>query len=200
MKRTTTQTDVLDMDRIKMMQDKVLDELQKIRQESERKSQLLATYQAEPLNVVPVSDLREEIRTGLKDVVRRVESSDSRTVKDIGTMLDEKLPSLMDKALEDVQRDTDSLWWHKILFVIVAVALVLALTSGALTLYDRYWSDEAWARRAYDAAVFLDNNNKDIIYHGVRQRLVDGDRKSTRRQVRAIERQVKEVDKTSYEE
>ena len=65
MKRTTTQTDVLDMDRIKMMQDKVLDELQKIRQESERKSQLLATYQAEPLNVVPVSDLREEIRTGL---------------------------------------------------------------------------------------------------------------------------------------
>ena len=145
MKRTTTQTDVLDMDRIKMMQDKVLDELQKIRQESERKSQLLATYQAEPLNVVPVSDLREEIRTGLKDVVRRVESSDSRTVKDIGTMLDEKLPSLMDKALEDVQRDTDSLWWHKILFVIVAVALVLALTSGALTLYDRYWSDEAWA-------------------------------------------------------
>ena len=135
MKRTATQTDVLDMDRIKMMQDKVLDELQKIRQESERKSQLLATYQAEPLNVVPVSDLREEIRTGLKDVVRRVESSDSRAVKDIGTMLDEKLPSLMDKALEDVQRDTDSLWWHKILFVIVAVALVLALTSGALTLY-----------------------------------------------------------------
>ena len=191
MKRTTTQTDVLDMDRIKMMQDKVLDELQKIRQESERKSQLLATYQAEPLNVVPVSDLREEIRTGLKDVVRRVESSDSRTVKDIETMLDEKLPSLMDKALEDVRRDTDSLWWHKILFVIVAVALLLALTSGALTLYDRYWADEAWARRAYDAAVFLDINNKDIIYHGVRQRLVDGDRKSTRRQVREIERQVK---------
>ena len=57
----------------------------------------------------------------------------------------------------------------------------------ALTLYDRYWSDEAWARRAYDAAVILDIKKKDIVYHGVRQSLVDGDRKSTKRQVREIE-------------
>lgn len=64
---------------------------------------------------------------------------------------------------------------------------------------DGHWSDEAWARRAYDAAVVLDIKKKDIVYHGVRQRLVDGDRKSTRRQVREIERQVKEFEMAGEE-
>ena len=75
----------------------------------------------------------------------------------------------------------------------MAVAL-LSLVAILWTLYESRWSDDAWARRAYDAAVILEFKDKEIVYHSVRQDFASGKAKSTKSRIRAIEAQAKELE------
>ena len=52
------------------------------------------------------------------------------------------------------------------------------------TLYKSRWSDDAWARRAYDAAVI----------HSVRQDFANGKAKSNKHRIRELEAEVKELE------
>ena len=62
------------------------------------------------------------------------------------------------------------------------------------TLYESRWSDDAWARRAYDAAVILEFKDKEIVYHSVRQDFASGKAKSNKHRIRELEAEVKELE------
>lgn len=72
-------------------------------------------------------------------------------------------------------------WWRFGLFCCTVSATVL------MGLYCCRWSDDAWARRAYDAAVGIGHESPERVYHQARTMFNGKGRKETKERIRQYE-------------
>ena len=225
MKQKNFDSDVIPAEQVVLLEKHILEELKKlradsveemknVRMESERKSKLLAEYQATPLEVVEIDSLWDIINpdTIVRDFDERLrplkESDksmaallnkiDNRTGRidnglDNQYSLIEGLDSYITKPSRR-RRFFEFVWKNRYNVIYDVAVALLSLFAILWTLYESRWSDDAWARRAYDAAVILEFKDKEIVYHSVRQDFANGKAKSNKHRIRELEAEVKELE------
>lgn len=225
MKQKNFDSDVIPAEQVVLLEKHILEELKKlradsveemknVRTESERKSKLLAEYQATPMEVVEIDSLWDIINPDTivrnfderlrplkesdKSMAALLNKIDNRTGRidnglDNQYSLIEGLDSYITKPSRR-RRFFEFVWKNRYNVIYDVAVALLSLFAILWTLYESRWSDDAWARRAYDAAVILEFKDKEIVYHRVRQDFANGKAKSNKHRIRELEAEVKELE------
>ncbi len=225
MKQKNIDSDVIPAEQVVLLEKLILEELKKlradsveemknVRTESERKSKLLAEYQATPMEVVEIDCLWDLINPdklvrnfderlkplkesdkSMTELLNKINNRTDRIDNGLDNQysLMEGLDSYITKPSRR-RRFFEFVWKNRLNIIYDVAVALLSIFVALWTLYQSRWSDDAWARRAYDAAVVLEIKDKDVVYHGVRQSFANGKAKSTKHKIREIEAQVKELE------
>ncbi len=229
MKQKNYDSDVIPAEQVVLLEKLILEELKKlrtdsveemknVRSESERKSKLLAEYQATPLEVVNLENIYDiidsdsiydDLDSYLKPM-RENESSMTELLNKINnrtTRIDNGLDnqySLMEDGLQKIdsyitkpsrrKRFFEFVWKNRLNIIYDVAAALLSIFVALWTLYQSRWSDDAWARRAYDATGILEFKDQEIVYHSVRKDFAEGNAKATKRRIRDLEARIKELE------
>lgn len=229
MKQKNYDSDVIPAEQVVLLEKLILEELKKlrtdsveemknVRSESERKSKLLAEYQATPLEVVKLENIYDiidsdsiydDLDSYLKPM-RENESSMTELLNKINnrtTRIDNGLDnqySLMEDGLQKIdsyitkpsrrKRFFEFVWKNRLNIIYDVAAALLSIFVALWTLYQSRWSDDAWARRAYDATGILEFKDQEIVYHSVRKDFAEGNAKATKRRIRDLEARIKELE------
>lgn len=218
MKQKNFDSDVIPAEQVVLLEKHILEELKKlradsveemknVRTESERKSKLLAEYQATPMEVVEIDSLWDIINPdtivrNFDERLRPLKESDksiTALLNKIDNGLDnqyslmEGLDSYITKPSRK-RRFFEFVWKNRYNVIYDVAVALLSLFAILWTLYESRWSDDAWARRAYDAAVILEFKDKEIVYHSVRQDFANGKAKFNKHRIRELEAEVKELE------
>lgn len=225
MKQKNYDSDVIPAEQVVLLEKLILKELKKlrtdsveemknVRSESERKSKLLAEYQATPLEVVEIDCLWDIINP---DKLVRNFDERLKPLKESGKSMTELLNKInnrtgrIDNGLDyqySLMEGLDSyitkpsrrrrffefVWKNRLNIIYDVAAALLSIFVALWTLYQSRWSDDAWARRAYDATGILGVKNQEIVYHSVRKDFAEGNAKATKRRIRDLEARIKELE------
>lgn len=229
MKQKNYDSDVIPAEQVVLLEKLILEELKKlrtdsveemknVRSESERKSKLLAEYQATPLEVVKLENIYDiidsdsiydDLDSYLKPM-RENESSMTELLNKINnrtTRIDNGLDnqySLMEDGLQKIdsyitkpsrrKRFFEFVWKNRLNIIYDVAAALLSIFVALWTLYQSRWSDDAWARRGHDATGILEFKDQEIVYHSVRKDFAEGNAKATKRRIRDLEARIKELE------
>ena len=229
MKQKNYDSDVIPAEQVVLLEKLILEELKKlrtdsveemknIRSESERKSKLLAEYQANPLEVVEIDSLWDIInpdklvrnfderlkplKESGKSMTELLNKINNRTDR-IDNGLDNQY-SLMEDGLQKIdsyitkpsrrRRFFEFIWKNRLNIIYDVAAALLSIFVALWALYQSRWSDDAWARRAYDATGILEFKDQEIVYHSVMKDFAEGNAKATKRRIRDLEARIKELE------
>lgn len=207
-------------------QKKILDKLNEISAASARKDEMLAQYQAEPMNVLraedidkavtimleepegylsAVAEIRREI-SAIKEYAGKLDfallGSDGNVSKmgnhllNMGNLLHQYLLALENKQQEPKGfRKKFMIWWTSWKVFLWRVGLFLATLAFniLLGLYCYRWSDDAWARRAYDAAVKVGVESPENLYRQAREHIDRRGLVATKKTIAEYEESVKQL-------
>lgn len=225
MKQKNFDSDVIPAEQVVLLEKLILEELKNlradsveemknVRSESERKSKLLAEYQATPLEVVEIDCLWDIINP---DKLVRNFDERLKPLKESGKSMTELLNKInnrtdrIDNGLDNQyslmegldsyitkpsrrRRFFEFIWKNRLNIIYDVAAALLSIFVALWTLYQSRWSDDAWARRAYDATGILEFKDQEIVYHSVRKDFAEGNAKATKRRIRDLEARVKELE------
>ena len=225
MKLKNIDSDVIPAEQVVLLEKLILEELKKlradsveemknVRSESERKSKLLAEYQATPMEVVEIDclwdlinpdklvknfdDRLKPLKESDKSMTELLNKINNRTGRidnglDNQYSLMEGLDSYITKPSRR-RRFFEFVWKNRLNIIYDVAAALLSIFVALWTLYQTRWSDDAWARRAYDATGILGFKDQEIVYHSVRKDFAEGNAKATKRRIRDFEARIKELE------
>ena len=225
MKQKNIDSDVIPAEQVVLLEKLILEELKKlrtdsveemknVRTESERKSKLLAEYQATPMEVVEIDCLWDLINPdklvrnfderlkplkesdkSMTELLNKINNRTDRIDNGLDNQysLMEGLDSYITKPSRR-RRFFEFVWKNRLNIIYDVAVALLSIFVALWTLYQSRWSDDAWARRAYDATGILGFKDHEIVYHSVRKDFANGKAKSTKSRIREIEAQVKELE------
>lgn len=225
MKLKNIDSDVIPAEQVVLLEKLILEELKKlradsveemknVRSESERKSKLLAEYQATPMEVVEIDclwdlinpdklvknfdDRLKPLKESDKSMTELLNKINNRTGRidnglDNQYSLMEGLDSYITKPSRR-KRFFEFVWKNRLNIIYDVAAALLSIFVALWTLYQSRWSDDAWARRAYDATGILGFKDQEIVYHSVRKDFAEGNAKATKRRIRDLEARIKELE------
>ena len=225
MKQKNIDSDVIPAEQVVLLEKLILEELKKlradsveemknVRTESERKSKLLAEYQATPMEVVEIDCLWDLINPdklvrnfderlkplkesdkSMTELLNKINNRTDRIDNGLDNQysLMEGLDSYITKPSRR-RRFFEFVWKNRLNIIYDVAVALLSIFVALWTLYQSRWSDDAWARRAYDATGIFGFKDQEIVYHSVRKDFANGKAKSTKSRIREIEAQVKELE------
>ena len=187
---------------------------------NERNFNNAMTYQEQPITVVESEDINnwirdrsaeyEEYRRNLSDVhgdidaLRKMTSSYGDTAKEVNDTLklNVELLTFFKQKLEAYAPEPKGFgkfkaWWNtrKVFWWRVGLSTFIvlgsALASVLVCLYTTRWSDDAWARRAYDAIVLLGDGDPTEFYRAARQSINEFGRKEAQKRILKLESDIK---------
>lgn len=184
---------------------------------TERNFKNAMAFQEQPITVVESEDINnwirdrsaefEEYRANLSDVhgdidaLRKMTCNTAKEVKDtlklnveLLTFFKQKLeaPAPEPKGFEKFKAwwNTRKVFWWRV-GISTFIVLGSALASVLVCLYTTRWSDDAWARRAYDAIVLLGDGDPAEFYHAARQSINEFGRKEAQKRILKLESDIK---------
>lgn len=187
---------------------------------TERNFKNAMDFQEQPITVVESEDINnwirdrsaeyEEYRRNLSDVhgdidaLRKMTSSYGDTAKEVNDTLklNVELLTFFKQKLEAHAPEPKGFgkfkaWWNtrKVFWWRVGLSTFIvlgsALASVLVCLYTTRWSDDAWARRAYDAIVLLGDGDPAEFYHAARQSINEFGRKEAQKRILKLESDIK---------
>lgn len=187
---------------------------------NERNFNNAMTYQEQPITVVESEDINnwirdrsvefEEYRANLSDVhddidaLRKMTSSYGDTAKEVNDTLklNVELLTFFKQKLEAYAPEPKGFgkfkaWWNtrKVFWWRVGLSTFIvlgsALASVLVCLYTTRWSDDAWARRAYDAAVEVGVEDPGRIYNEARKIFDTKGRNAAKDRIRKYEDRIR---------
>lgn len=187
---------------------------------TERNFKNAMDFQEQPITVVESEDINnwirdrsaeyEEYRRNLSDVhgdidaLRKMTSSYGDTAKEVNDTLElnVELLTFFKQKLEAHAPEPKGFgkfkaWWNtrKVFWWRVGLSTFIvlgsALASVLVCLYTTRWSDDAWARRAYDAIVLLGDGDPAEFYHAARQSINEFGRKEAQKRILKLESDIK---------
>lgn len=184
---------------------------------TERNFKNAMAFQEQPITVVESEDINnwirdrsaefEEYRRNLSDVhgdidaLRKMTCNTAKEVKDtlklnveLLTFFKQKLeaPAPEPKGFEKFKAwwNTRKVFWWRV-GISTFIVLGSALASVLVCLYTTRWSDDAWARRAYDAIVLLGDGDPAEFYRAARQSINEFGRKEAQKRILKLESDIK---------
>lgn len=184
---------------------------------TERNFKNAMAFQEQPITVVESEDINnwirdrsaefEEYRRNLSDVhgdidaLRKMTCNTAKEVKDtlklnveLLTFFKQKLeaPAPEPKGFEKFKAwwNTRKVFWWRV-GISTFIVLGSALASVLVCLYTTRWSDDAWARRAYDAIVLLGEGDPAEFYRAARQSINEFGRKEAQKRILKLESDIK---------
>lgn len=184
---------------------------------TERNFKNAMAFQEQPITVVESEDINnwirdrsaefEEYRRNLSDVhadidaLRKMTCNTAKEVKDtlklnveLLTFFKQKLeaPAPEPKGFEKFKAwwNTRKVFWWRV-GLSTFIVLGSALASVLVCLYTTRWSDDAWARRAYDAIVLLGDGDPAEFYRAARQSINEFGRKEAQKRILKLESDIK---------
>lgn len=188
---------------------------------TERNFKNAMAFQEQPITVVKSEDINnwirdrsaefEEYRANLSDVhgdidaLRKMTCNTAKDVTDtlklnveLLTFFKQKLeaPAPEPKGFEKIEARF-KVWWNtrKVFWWRVGISTFIvlgsALASVLVCLYTTRWSDDAWARRAYDAIVLLGDGDPAEFYRAARQSINEFGRKEAQKRILKLESDIK---------
>lgn len=184
---------------------------------TERNFKNAMAFQEQPITVVESEDINnwirdrsaefEEYRANLSDVhgdidaLRKMTCNTAKEVKDtlklnveLLTFFKQKLeaPAPEPKGFEKFKAwwNTRKVFWWRV-GLSTFIVLGSALASVLVCLYTTRWSDDAWARRAYDAIVLLGDGDPAEFYRAARQSINEFGRKEAQKRILKLESDIK---------
>lgn len=184
---------------------------------TERNFKNAMAFQEQPITVVESEDINnwirdrsaefEEYRRNLSDVhgdidaLRKMTCNTAKEVKDtlklnveLLTFFKQKLeaPAPEPKGFEKLKAwwNTRKVFWWRV-GISTFIILGSALASVLVCLYTTQWSDDAWARRAYDAIVLLGDGDPAEFYRAARQSINEFGRKEAQKRILKLESDIK---------
>lgn len=184
---------------------------------TERNFKNAMAFQEQPITVVESEDINnwirdrsaefEEYRANLSDVhgdidaLRKMTCNTAKEVKDtlklnveLLTFFKQKLeaPAPEPKGFEKFKAwwNTRKVFWWRV-GLSTFIVLGSALASVLVCLYTTRWSDDAWARRAYDAIVLLGDGDPTEFYRAARQSINEFGRKEAQKRILKLESDIK---------
>lgn len=184
-----------------------------IRAEDVQKMNIRTTVTIPEQTRTDISDIVAGI-TGIKDAVGNVRT-DIIGVKDtvgdisddVARKLEPRIEAMAQSILEQITPKPEEKakvgivkrviqWLRSKYGVYLNLALMLATSLFFLLagLYALHWSDDAWARRAYDVGVRMEMESPGDFYHETRMRFITEERRTAKAAVLDMEEQAKEND------
>jgi hypothetical protein len=139
-----------------------------------------------------------DVETELKNIKARL--STMSYIREELTEIKSKISDIQAKAKEEPEPrksliDKIIQWLEYDLVLYICRGVMLGIVSGAMfvAIHTLYWSDDAWARRAYDAAVQIEEfQNPGNAYHNTRKLFLQERRRTAKGVVLDLENEARE--------
>lgn len=208
------ESDVIPAEQVILQQKQILAAIGQVREESERKIRLLGEYQENPLEVVSLEkvlkaidslknpNLEKSVRAQADAVAGLISSVTTLTgrekdlaayTKELGGLVNDFLhpkappePQGMEKCLSMLK----DLLSPRNLMIGTTIIFLIGIILNVVICFDaRYQSEDAWAKRAYEAATYIGWKSPGKAYEMVRKSFLEETPETAKGIVRDLENQ-----------